>query len=69
MMTTVQYANRAQRRFLSLYASGSDEEAVRWGRVVDALFAGNGDEASRRCLEEGFDEEAVEITKIFSSAS
>jgi hypothetical protein len=66
-MTPIQYAEKAQQRFLHLISLKKNREAVVWGKVVDALFAGNGDEAIRRCQEEGFETESLEIAKIFAS--
>ncbi len=68
-MTTVQYAHRAQRRYFHLLSLKNDPQAKAWGKVVDALFAGEGDEAARRATEGGFSEEAVEILRIFSKSS
>lgn len=66
IVTPTQYAHKAQRRLYDLIAAKRDQEAEGWGRVVDALFAGNGEEATRRCREEGFGEGiALEIQKIF----
>jgi hypothetical protein len=66
-MTALQYAQKAQRRFVHLVSLNKNREATEWGRVVDALFAGDGDEAIRRCQESGFETEALEIAKIFAS--
>jgi hypothetical protein len=66
-MTAVRYAQKAQQRFLHLVSLNKNREATKWGTVVDALFANDGDEAIRRCQEYGFESESLEIAKIFSS--